>query len=110
VHELSREQPKTMKELLDITTRHASRKDVVGAIFVQDSGRAAPDSGWGAPIKATGKGTKKGTKSDKKGTKWRLQWVTVTSSYDEGDNDKDVDDSDKELVAAAKRDLKRQAR
>jgi hypothetical protein len=34
----------------------------------------------------------------------------VTTSYDEGDNDKDVGDSDEELIAAAERDVKRQAR
>jgi hypothetical protein len=32
------------------------------------------------------------------------------SSYDEGDNDKEVGDSDEELVAAAECDFKRQAR
>jgi hypothetical protein len=30
VHELSREQPKTTKELLDIATRHASGEEAVG--------------------------------------------------------------------------------
>jgi hypothetical protein len=33
VHELSREQPKTIKELLDIATRHASDEEAVGAPF-----------------------------------------------------------------------------
>jgi hypothetical protein len=30
VHELGRDKPKTMKELLDITTRHTSGEEVVG--------------------------------------------------------------------------------
>jgi hypothetical protein len=34
VHELGHDQPKTMKELLDITTRHASSVEVVGAVFI----------------------------------------------------------------------------
>jgi hypothetical protein len=33
----------------------------------------------------------------------------VTTSCDEGDNDKDVGDSDEELIAAAERDFKHQA-
>jgi hypothetical protein len=34
VHELGRNQPKTMKELLDFATRHASGEVAVGAFFV----------------------------------------------------------------------------
>jgi hypothetical protein len=34
VHELDRDQPKTMKEFLDITTRNASGEEVVDAIFI----------------------------------------------------------------------------
>jgi hypothetical protein len=34
----------------------------------------------------------------------------VTTTCDKGDNDKDVGDSDEELIAAAERDFKRQAR
>jgi hypothetical protein len=34
VHDLGREQPKIMKELLDITIRHASGEEAVGAIFM----------------------------------------------------------------------------
>jgi hypothetical protein len=38
-----------------------------------------------------------------------LGYYTVTTSYDEGDNDKDVGDSDEELVPAAEHDFKHQA-
>jgi hypothetical protein len=34
VHELGRDQPKTMKELLNISTRHASGEEEVRAIFI----------------------------------------------------------------------------
>jgi hypothetical protein len=33
-HELDRDQPKTTKELLHITTRHASGEEAVGAVFI----------------------------------------------------------------------------
>jgi hypothetical protein len=36
--------------------------------------------------------------------------VTVATNYDEGDNDKEVDDSDVELIATIERNFKRQAR
>jgi hypothetical protein len=49
VHVLRRDQPKTMKELLDITTRHASGKEAVGAIFIQGNEKAAPNGSRGAP-------------------------------------------------------------
>jgi hypothetical protein len=55
----------------------------------------------------TDKGAKRGTKSDKRLPKWRPQRVTVATSYDKSDNDKDVGDSDEELVATAERDFKR---
>jgi hypothetical protein len=34
VHELSRDQPKTTKELLDIATQHASGEEAVRVVFV----------------------------------------------------------------------------
>jgi hypothetical protein len=34
VHELDHDQSKTMKELLDITTRNTSGEKAVGAIFI----------------------------------------------------------------------------
>jgi hypothetical protein len=62
VHELCHDQPKTMKELLDITTRHASGEEVAMAVFIQNSGKVAP-----------GKGVKRGTKSNKRGPKRQPQ-------------------------------------
>jgi hypothetical protein len=38
------------------------------------------------------------------------QWVTDTTSYDEGDNDKEADDSNKEHGAGIEHDFKRKAR
>jgi hypothetical protein len=35
VHELGCDQPSTIRELLDITTRHASGKEAVGTAFVR---------------------------------------------------------------------------
>jgi hypothetical protein len=81
VHELSRDQPKTTKELLDNATKHASSEEAVWAVFVQSGGKAAPSGGRGAPTKAT----------------------------DKGDNEKDAGDSNKEFVAAVEHDFKRQA-
>jgi hypothetical protein len=106
VHELSRDQPKTTKDLLDIATRHTSGEEVVGAIFVQSSGKAAPGSGWGGGTKAADKCKKSGARSDKRGPKQWPQGVTVATSNDECDNDKDTGDSDEELIAAAERDFK----
>jgi hypothetical protein len=34
MHELSCDQPKTTKELLDIATRHASGEEAIRAVFV----------------------------------------------------------------------------
>jgi hypothetical protein len=42
LHDLDHDQPKTMKELLDITTRHASGEEVVGDVLVQGYRNAAP--------------------------------------------------------------------
>jgi hypothetical protein len=50
---------------------------------------------------------KRNAKGNKKGTKCHPQWVTVTTSCDEGNNDKEVDDSDEEHVATTERDFKR---
>jgi hypothetical protein len=60
VHELGYDQPKTLKELLDIATRHASGEEVIRAIFMQSSGKAALGGGRGAPTKAADKGAKRG--------------------------------------------------
>jgi hypothetical protein len=96
VHELGHDQPKTTKEFLDISTRHASGEEAVGAIFMQSTGKAALGDGRGAPTKATDRDAKSGTRSDKRGPKWWPQGVTITTSYDEGDNDNDASDSNED--------------
>jgi hypothetical protein len=83
VHELGLEQPKTTKELLDIATRQASGEEAVEGVFVQSSG------------------TKRGIKSNRRGPRWWPHRVTVATSCDEGINDK-------ELMATAEHDIKRQ--
>jgi hypothetical protein len=110
VHELDRDQPKTTNELLDITTRHASSEEVVGVVFVQSSAKAALSGSRGAPTMATDKGARRGARSDKRGSKRQTQRVAVATSYDEGNNDKDISDSDEELVTTAECDSKAQAR
>jgi hypothetical protein len=110
VHELGREQPKTTKELLNIATRHASGKEAVMAVFVQNGGKAATGSGRGASTIAADKGTKRSTKSDKRGPRQRTQLVMAIASYDEDNNNKGASDSDEELVAIAEHDFKHQAR
>lgn len=40
VHKLGRKRPKTTKELLDITTNHASGEEAIGAIFQSAPGKA----------------------------------------------------------------------
>jgi hypothetical protein len=106
VHELSCDQPKTTKELLDIASKHAYSEEAVGAVSMQSSEKATPSGRQGTPAKASDKGAKIGARSDKRGPMWRPQQVTVATSGDGGDNDKDVDDSDEELIAAAEHDLK----
>jgi hypothetical protein len=73
VHELDRDQPKTMKELFNIATRHTFGEEAVGAVFIQSSGKVAPRGCQGAPPKTTDKGVKRGAKSDKRGPKRRPQ-------------------------------------
>jgi hypothetical protein len=94
VHELGHDQPKTTKELLDITTRHASGEEAVHG----GSRRALP--------KAAGKGVRRSAKGNKRGPKWHPQQVTITTSYNDGDNDKEADDSDEEHVATVECDVK----
>jgi hypothetical protein len=69
VHELNCDQSKTMKELHDIATRHASGEEAVRAIFIQADRKMVPGGsrGGGAPPKAVGKGARKGTKAAKRG-------------------------------------------
>jgi hypothetical protein len=69
VHELDREQLKTTKELLDITTRHASSEEVVGATLLLGNAGMATSGGQATPTKATVKSARKGAKGGKKGPK-----------------------------------------
>jgi hypothetical protein len=105
LHKLDCDQPKTTKELLDITTRHTYGEEAVRAIFVQNDRKATPNSGRGAPLKVAGKGAKRSVKGNKRGAKWRPQRVTVTTSCDEGGNE-EANDSNEELVATTERDFK----
>jgi hypothetical protein len=70
VHKFSCEQPKTTKELLNITTRHAFGKEAAGTAFVLGNVKAAASGSRPAPSKATIKGARKGAKGGKKGQKW----------------------------------------
>ena len=45
VHKLGRKGPRTTKELLDITTSHASREEAVRAIFDHLEGKERQDEG-----------------------------------------------------------------
>ena len=47
VHKLGRKGPRTTKELLDITTSHASSEEVVGAIFDRPNDKAKRDEDVG---------------------------------------------------------------
>jgi hypothetical protein len=47
VHKLGRKSPRTIKELLDIMTNHASSEEVVGAIFDRAKGKAKHDESTG---------------------------------------------------------------
>jgi hypothetical protein len=77
---------------------------------MQSSGKAASGGDRGAPTKAADKGAKRGARCNKREPKRRPQQVVVATNCDEGDNDKDVGDSDEELVATAEPDSKCQAR
>jgi hypothetical protein len=46
-------------------------------------------------------------KGNKRGLKQRRPRVVVTTSCDEGDNDKEADDSNEELITTIERDIKR---
>jgi hypothetical protein len=109
VHQLSHDQPKTTTKLVNITTRHTSSEEGVMAVFIQGDGRLAPSGNRGVPLKEAGKGAKRSAKSNKRRPKRRPQRVAVTTSSDEGNNDKEPDDSDEEIVAATVHNLKCQA-
>jgi hypothetical protein len=67
VHELSHEQPKTTKELLDIATRHASGEEAVGTTFTLVNTGMTVGGGQAIPTNATVRSTKRVTKGKKKG-------------------------------------------
>jgi hypothetical protein len=69
VYELNRDQLSTTMELLDITTRHASGEEAVGAAFSPSDGKAAAGGGYSKAFKATIKSARKGAKGGKKGKK-----------------------------------------
>jgi hypothetical protein len=108
VHKLGHEQPKTTRELLDITTRHASGEEAVGAAFVLSKMGAVANGGWATPTKATVKGARKGVKGGKKGQK--PQPCRIVVAADSGGGDEEAGDSSEECVAATERDFKRQTR
>jgi hypothetical protein len=66
VHELDHNQPKTMKELLNIATRHASGDQAVRP-FLSTVTEGGPSGSQGAPLKVTGKGAKRTTKGNERG-------------------------------------------
>jgi hypothetical protein len=80
VHELSRDQLNTTKEMLDIATRHAFGKEAVGAAFALGNGKTVPSGHQAMSSKATSKGAKKGIKASKKGQKRHPQRVAVATS------------------------------
>jgi hypothetical protein len=47
VHELSRDQPKTTKEVLDMSILHASSEEAVRAVFVHGNGKTVLGGSWG---------------------------------------------------------------
>jgi hypothetical protein len=107
VHEFGHDQPNTTKELLNIATGHTSGEEAVGSNFIRDSGRAAPGGDRGTVLKTSSKGAKRYAKGDKRELNWWPWWVVVTTSCNEGDNDKEVGDSNEELIAAAEHDFRR---
>jgi hypothetical protein len=67
VHELSHEQLRTTKELLNIAIRHALGEEAVGATFILGSTGTTTGRGWAVPTKSTAKSARKGAKGRKKG-------------------------------------------
>jgi hypothetical protein len=107
VHELGPEQTKTMKELLDIATRHTSSVEAVEAIFIQSGSKAVPSDSQGTSAIATDKGTKRSIKTDKRGPRRWPQRITIGASCDEEMNDKDAGNSDEEIMVTVEHDFKR---
>jgi hypothetical protein len=105
VHELSRKQPKTAKELVDIATRHALGEEAIGAAFTLAEAGAAAGGGRTTPPSITIKGTKKGAKGSKKGQKHLPCRLAVMANNSNAG--KEIENSGEEFIAAAERDFKR---
>jgi hypothetical protein len=105
VHELSHEQPKTTKELLNIATQQTSGKEVVGAAFILSNVEATANGGRAVPTKATAMGTRKGAKGGKKGQKRQCHHIAIVASN--GVDNEEVGDSEEECVVAAQHYFKR---
>jgi hypothetical protein len=101
------EQPKTTKELLDISTRHTSGEEAFGAAVILGNTGAAVNGGRAAPTKATIKGARKGAKGGKNGQKRQPHRNAIVAGN--GDGDKEADDSCEEFVAAVESNFKRQS-
>jgi hypothetical protein len=69
MHELNCDQLNTTKELLDITTWHASGEEAIWVAFVFGSEKTVPKGSWAVLSKAVSRGAKKGAKGNKKGWK-----------------------------------------
>jgi hypothetical protein len=103
LHELGREQPKTTKELLDITTRHAFGEEVVEAAFILGNVGAVANGGQATPTKATVKSARKGGKAEK-GAEELTRCVAIVASN--GNGDEGADNSGEEFIAAVEHDFK----
>jgi hypothetical protein len=99
VHEIGREPPKTTKELLEITTRHTSSEEAVGAAFI------LANAGTAMPTKATVKSTRKGAKGGKKGQKCQPHDIAITTSN--GNSGEEAYSSGVGFVVAVEHDFKR---
>jgi hypothetical protein len=92
---------KITKELLDITTQHASGEEVVCAAFILGNTGVVANGGRAVPTKAIVKGAKKGVKGGKKGQKKRPPHVAIAAGSDGGDEE--AGDSGEECIVAVER-------
>jgi hypothetical protein len=83
--------------VVDITTRHTSGEEVVGATFVLGNMEVTANGGRVVPSKATTKGARKGKRS---------QPCHVAIGADNGIGNEEASDFSEECVAAARRDFK----
>jgi hypothetical protein len=71
VHKLGHKRPQTTKELLDITTSHASGKKAVKVIFDHARGKAKQDED-------AGEGASNCSKKKKRSKQWSGDWLVAT--------------------------------